>query len=899
MSGEKRHDPVRPLSADEEIDEELAQHVELLVARNIAKGMTPGAARAAAHERFGDALAVRAELRPIAHHHERKMRITEYLQELHHDLAFAVRTLRRAPLFSVVAVLTLAVAIGANTAMFSVVHRVLLRPLPYANAERTYTVNNSYPGTGLLKAAVSPAEFADLKEGLPGVDELAGVRPQPLSLTGDCGGDGSCEPQRVSAYTVSPNLFSLLGAGAALGTAFRPGDGAADAPATAVLSHALWVQRFGADSSIVGRTITTAGVVRTVIGVMPRDLRFPDVPVGYLSEPAELWLPYAWERDRQQGRGNQFLVVLARLRDGAVPEQLRAELDLLESRFKARFPPRYTGPSQWRLAETSLRTEMVGEVRPALLMLWGVVGLVLLIACANVANLLLARSAARETEMAVRSALGAGRGRIVRQLLAEAMVLGVAAGGSGLVLATLALGAVRTLAPPTLPQVATVGISGAVLLFALAAALGASLLCGLLPAIQLSRSDLQVTLRSGVRGLGGARAGRGMRRALVVGEVALSLVVLVSAGLLLRSFGAAQRVTPPFDAAGVLSFELTLPRASHPDAAAIVAFHTAFRTSLAAAPGVRAVSAILPLPLDGGRWSGSFYAEGRQPGPNDEYPNAQYNVALPGYFAAMRLPLREGREFTDDDAAGRTPVAIVNEALAAQYWPGENALGKRINTIDQEDGIYSTIIAVVPNVRRLGATEPEVPQIYLPLLQKIERRLSYVVRTEGDPLAAVGVVRETLRAIDPGLPVARVAAMEDLLARSVAPQRFNAALLGIFALIALVLASGGLFGVVSYLVVQRDHELGVRIALGGRPADILRLIVGDGMAMAGAGILIGIVGAWIATRALQGLLFGVSPNDPVTWITVAAVLAAVSFLASYLPARRATRIDPITALRGN
>lgn len=385
----------------------------------------------------------------------------------------------------------------------------------------------------------------------------------------------------------------------------------------------------------------------------------------------------------------------------------------------------------------------------------------------------------------------------------------------------------------------------------------------------------------------------------MVGEVAMTLVVLVSAGLLLRSFAAALRVTPPFEADGVLSFEVTLSRASYADAAAIVAFHSAFRTNLVAASGVRGVSAILPLPLDGGRWSGSFYPEGRMPGPNDEYPNAQYNVALPGYFAAMRIALREGREFTDDDAAGRTPVAIVNEALAARYWPGENAIGKRINTIDQPDGTFSTIIAVVPNVRRLGATEEEAPQIYLPLLQKIERRLSYVVRADGDPLAILPVVREALKGIDAGLPVARVARMSDLLARSVAPQRFNAALLGIFAVTALLLASGGLFGVVSYLVTQRDHELGVRMALGGRPVDILRLVVGDGMAMALTGIVIGLAGAWFATRALRGMLFGVTAGDPVTWVSVALLLGLVSFAASYLPARRATRIDPVVALRGN
>ncbi len=893
------HGPIRPVDPGIEVDEEIGEHLDLLTARYIAQGMSPAAARAAAEARFGDPAAVREALQPVARAIDRRRRVGEYLDELRHDVVFAFRTLRRAPLFTTVAVLTLAVAIGANTAMFSVVHRVLLEPLPYANAPRLWTLDNSYPGSGLLQAAVSPPEFADIKDGVPSFDAVVGIRPQPQALTGGCADEAACDPQRVSAYVVSPDLFTALGVEPMLGSGFRPTDGDEGAPATVVLSHGLWTQRFGADPAIVGRTVVAAGVPRTVLGVMPPGIRFPDTPVGYVREPADLWIPYDWARQRDEGRGNQFLVVLARARADAAPERIRAELDLLESRFKAEFPPRYTGPSQWRIVESPLREALVGDVRPALLLLWGIVALVLLVACANVANLLLARSAARGTEIAVRSALGAGRGRIVRQLLTEVAVLGGLAAASGIVLAAVALDIVRALAPSTFPQVAGVGMDGAVLAFALAAAIGTSMLCGLVPAISAARTDVQGALRSGGRAFGGARVGGRLRRALVVAEVAITFVVLVSAGLLLRTFDSLQRATPAFDASGVLTFEVTLPRATYADAAAIVAFHTTAREALAAVPGVTEVGAVLPLPLAGEGWSGSWYPEGRQPAPDEESPNTQYNVALPGYFAAMRIPLREGREFTLDDAADRPAVAIVNTALAERYWPGESAIGKRINTIDQPDGEYSTIVGVAPTVRRGGATEAEEPQVYLPLAQKIERRITYVVRAAGDPTAVVGGVRAAMRGVDASLPLAKLAPMDELVARSVAPQRFNATLLAAFALVALVLASGGLFGVVSYLVTQRGHELGVRLALGGRSRDILRLVIGDGMVMAGAGVALGVIGAWIATRALRGLLFGVSVSDPLTWGGVALLLLAVALVASWIPARRATRVDPVAALRGS
>lgn len=890
--------PLRPLASSEELDGELAQHLELLVARFVANGMSPEDALSAAHARFGDAAEIWRECAPMAQQLEQRSRFAKHLSEVKQDVHFTLRSLRRAPFFSTVAVLTLAVAIGANSAMFSVVNTVLLRGLPYAHADRVRVLTNSYPGTGLLTASVAPPEFAEMQEQLTSFDALAAVRAQPVNLSGDCGSASPCEPLRASSYAVSPNLFTLLGSTPSRGRNFVADDGADGAPPVAIISHALWVNRYGADSAILGRNMTVAGVVRSIVGVMPRDVRFPDVPVGSLDEPADLWVPYSWERDRNGERGNQFLTVLARSRAGVASERQQAELRQLESQFKARFPERYTGPSQWRISDTSLREAMTGSVRTALLLLWGIVALVLFIACANVANLMLARGASRTVELAVRAALGAGRGRLVRQLVVEAAILGIAAGAGGVLLGAEALRMVRVLAPASLPQLTAVSFDARALLFAIAAALLASVLCGVFPALQLTRTDLQGALRSGSRGTGGARSGRRTRRALVVVEVALTLVVLVNAGLLLRTFVAAQRVVPAFQADGVLTFEVALPRTSYANAASLAAMHTLLSQRLAELPGVTSVSAVYPLPLSGGQWSGSYYLEGRQPGPNEEYPNAQYSVALPRYFETMKIPLRAGREFTADDATGRTAVIVVNEAFAARNWPGENPLGKRVNTIDDRDGEYSTVVGVVPNVRRMGATDIDAPQVYRPFFQHAERRVSYVVRTREAPLSAVPAVRDAIRSLDAMLPLARISSLNDLVEKSVAPQRFNASVLGVFALIALLLASGGLFGVISYLVTQRNHELGVRMALGGQPTDIVRLVLTDGVLMAVGGVVIGAIGAWIMTRALQGLLFGVSRSDPVTWLVVPALLLVISLLAAWLPARRATRIDPAAVLRG-
>ncbi len=579
-----RRPPLRPIESSEELHEELAQHLELLVARFVAQGMSPEAARAAAQSRFGDPVAVLNACAPIARGLERRSRLTRLLQELAQDVRFAFRSWRRAPLFACVAVLTLAVAIGSNTAMYSIVHAVLLRALPYAHVEQVDVLNNSYPGSGLLSASVAPPEFVDMKEALPSYDAFAALRPVAVNLAGDCARAVSCDPVRASGYQVSPNLFALLGATPMLGRAFTDDDGADGAPAVALISHDLWMSRFGGDSAAVGRTFTAAGVVRSIIGIMPRGVRFPDVAIGYMTDPADLWIPYNWERDRNTERGNQFLLVVARSAPGARRARHQAELTLLESRLKQDFASRYTGPAAWRFSHASLRSVMTGTVRPAILLLWAIVSMILLIACANVANLLLARDASRASELAVRAALGAGRGRLIRQLFAETLLIGAVAAVAGLLVASALLQVIRVLGPSALPQLATVQLDTAVLLFALGVTFVATVACGVFPAFQLVRADLQSSLRSGARGAGTGRPARTLRRALVVGEVALTLVVLVNASLLIRSFRAAQQVVPAFDAHNLLTFEVALPRSAYPTRADVVAMQELLRTRLAELP---------------------------------------------------------------------------------------------------------------------------------------------------------------------------------------------------------------------------------------------------------------------------------------------------------------------------
>ncbi|HEX5725049.1 MAG TPA: ABC transporter permease [Longimicrobiaceae bacterium] len=805
------------------------------------------------------------------------------------DLRYALRTLRRSPGFAAVAVLTLALGIGANTAIFSVLQAVLLRPLPFADADRLMVFWNQYAGGGPQKGAISPSEFADYRRSLRAFESTAAVTDWNANLT------GRGEPERVQGFIVSPNLFDVLGVRPALGRAFAPGEGVEGNREVAVLSHALWQRSFGADPAVVGTTVRLNGNTYTVVGVMPPEVRFPDAPGLLFPERADLWVPRAWESFADE-RGNQYLRVVGRLREGGTAEGAAAELRALAARFQAEYPESYPVASGWRPVAIPLREEYVGQVRPALLVLAGAVGLVLLIACANVANLLLARSAARRREIAVRSAVGAARGRLVRQLLTESLVLALAGAVAGVALASWGVAVLARVGPRSIPRLEETTVDLRVAGFALAASLLTAALFGLVPALQLARPAAAV-----LGAAGRASPDRGRRRLrsfLVAAQVALAVVVLVGAGLLLRSFARLQGTDPGFDPRGVLTFQVSLPPLRYDSLDQRVAVWDEVLGRVAALPGVRAAGGVNPLPLSGDAWSASFMVEGQPVPPGGEYPHAEYAAVSPDYFRAMGISLHAGRAFTGADRAGAPAVAVVDERLARRYWPGEDPVGKRLSLAGQPDTVFTEVVGVVEHVRAVGLHQEGEPQVYVPLLQRSNRSAYMAVSApRGDPLRLAAAIRAEVRRADPELPIAKVATMEQVLARATADRQFSLVVLAVFAAAALLLAAVGIYGVASYLVAQRTREIGIRMALGARGADVLRLVAGEGLAVVAAGIVAGTVGALAFARLLSGLLYGLTATDPLTYLGVALLLGAVATAALLLPARRASRVDPVVALR--
>ena len=881
---------------DEEVDDELREHVEMLVRRLEREGLSPEAARDAALRRFGDLATVRAECRTLAHDVEVQMKRQDFWQQLQQDAAYAVRTLLRSPLYTTIAVLTLAIGIGASTAIFSVVHAVLLKALPYREADRVVAIWNGYrQGGDVQTTAIAPAEFADVMEQNRAFDQVAAISRGAANLTGSCASASACEPERVTGYTVSPNLFSLLGASPLLGRVFTEAEGAQGADPVVVLSHALWMRRFGGDTAVLGRTVNINGRLRTIIGVMPAHVRFPDAPIGFLRERGDLWVPYSWQRSRGEERGNQYLGFIARRKHDVSFEEALVDLEAISARFRSAFADRYAlSATPWALSARPLRDEMIGDVRRPLLVVLGAVLLLMLIACANVTHLSLARAAARTQEFAVRTALGAGRLRLVRQLMTESLLLGLASGAAGIAIAIGGTRALVRLDPGIIPHLDATRVNGSVLLFALAATVFCALLVGVLPAIRQSTTRVHDAIRAG-RG-DAAQPRRRLRGLLVVAEVAMALVILVGAGLLTRSFIALQRVDPGFAPGQALTFAVTLPRARYDSAAKMIAFHQQLQPRLAAIPGVTAASGVDPLPLGGTNWSGTFHVEGQIVPPGGQDPHGEYAVALPGFVKALGMTLLRGREFAATDGPSAPAVVIVDDRLAEKYWPGQDALGKRLSQ-QSAQGPFATVVGVVRHVYRVGPAREGEPQIYFPFAQHVQTPLSYSVRTSVDPMTVLRAVRREVAAIDAELPIARVASMETLASAALSRERFNALILVVFAGTALLLAAIGLYGVMAYLVTQRQAEIGIRLALGGGPRHVARMVIGDGMRMAVAGIVLGTIASLALARVLEGLLYGIAPTDPVTYVAIAVTLALVALAASALPARRATKADPVSALR--
>jgi putative ABC transport system permease protein len=704
--------------------------------------------------------------------------------------------------------------------------------------------------------------------------------------------DGA-EPERVAAYIVTPNIFDLLGATPMLGRSFVEGDGALNAPAVVVLSHALWQRRFGADRTLVGKSVSISGVMRTVVGVMPPDIRFPDAPVSFLREPAELWVPTGWTQQRGDSRGNQILALLARLRPGVPLAQGQSELDRVAAGFRRAYPERYASATSknWKLQAVPLREEMVGGVRDGLLIIAGAVGLVLLIACVNVANLLLARGATRQREFAIRQALGAGRGRLVRQLLTESVVLTFSGGIVGLALGWAGVRLLVAYGASGIPRVADATINANVLAVSFGLSVFSGIFVGLFPAIDRSLGGGRAASSATTRG---ATAGRHrLRSVLVSAQVAMALVVLVAAGLLTRSFVALEQVKLGFDAEHVASFQLTTPRVKYDSLSKVVAFYEQIQTAIASLPGVSSASAVYPLPMSDDGWSGSFRVDGEPDGPNDPIPHAEYAATMPGYFRTLGIRLISGREFAATDVKGSPAVVVVDEQLAREHWPHESAINKRIGS----PGQWMTVIGVVGHVHNAGPRTSGEPQLYLPFLQSPQSTMSIVARSDASVASLAPALRTAVYAVDRAMPVAKLRPVSEFVTAGFAKQRFDMLLIAAFAVTALVLAMVGLYGVIAYLVTQRTREIGIRMALGGRASSIKVMVLREGIFITLTGILVGGAAAVLLTRLLAEQLFAVSTFDPLTYVTIACALAVVAVVASYGPARRATEIDPMAALR--
>ncbi len=802
------------------------------------------------------------------------------MQTLRQDLRYGARMLLKNPGFTLIAVLTLALGIGANTAIFSVVNGVLLRPLPYFDADRVVTLWQRNNQSGAKENGASPANFFDWQSRSQAFAEMAAAEPYSLNLT------GQDEPEAFRAWLVTAGFFQILGAGALHGRTFAQEEYKAGNERVVIISYGLWQRRFGADPNLIGRTLRLNGQQYTVLGVMPPEFQFPT--------GREMWAPrIATERD-QVIRGSGYLPVIGRLKPGVTLAQAQEEMDGIAARLTAEYPQ---ANAERGVMVVPLPEQLTGRVRPALLVLLGAVGMLLLIACANVASLLLARAAEREREFAVRAALGAARGRLARQLLTESLLLAQLGGLLGILLAGWASSAILSLSPGDLPRVGEVRIDGRVLAFALGVSALTALIFGLAPALRFSRPDLNRSLKEGGRGTTGLARHR-LRQALVVSEVALALVLLVGAGLLLRSFARLLQVNPGFSTDRALALEVHIfGVARTPELKAAFIEQTLDR--IAALSGVQAAGAVSALPFHDNAISPNtaFTIEGRPlPLPGQE-PTAYLTVATADYFNTLGIPLRRGRFFSRFDRRDAPPVALVNETMARRYWPGEDPVGRKVSARLFGQVIACEIAGVVGDVRHTGLDSDPRPELFLPHLQNAYGSMTYVVRTAGDPLALLPAVKKEIWAVNKNLPFTSTATVEQLVSRTLDERRFTLLLLGSFAALALLLAAVGLYGLISFTTRQRTHEIGVRMALGARARDITRLVVREGLQLALPGVAIGVAGAWALTRFLSGLLFGVSATDPVTFAALSTLLLVVALLACYIPARRAAKVDPMFALR--
>jgi putative ABC transport system permease protein len=810
------------------------------------------------------------------------------------DLRYAIRGFIKRPGFAVIAILTLSLGIGATTAIFSVVQAVLLRPLEYPAADRLVKLHGFDKDEG-VPGNLSPADFLDFERdntvfARMGANGFVGL----FTITG-----GHGEAERVGGVNVTEGYFATLQVQPAIGRSFLPEEDRPGAPRVALITDGFWRRRYGADPAIVGSNITVNALPAMVVGVLPPTFRHLEINP---ERPADIFMLFRFN-PAEANRGGHFIRGVGRLKDGVTVEGARAEIEAIAARLEQQYPKDNTDQG---VVLTPLLESMVGESRPVLLLLSAAVGFVLLVACANVANLLLARGTGRLRELALRAAIGADRGRLIRQMLTESAVLSLMGAAGGVILAWWATRALSVLAATSLPRADQIGLDGAVLAFAVAAALLTSVVFGLLPALHLSRSDLNESLKEGGKQQGAA-IGRASRELLIVAEVALSVVLLVGAGLFARSLWQLQHVDPGFNAEHVLSMEVSLPVARYEEGEQMP-FYQRLEERVRALPGVAQVGAINILPLSNNYDSQGIQIDDR-PMPEGQGQAPQVRSITPGYFRALGIPMNKGREFDAHDVNDGQLVVIVSRSMANKYWPGEtDVIGKRVTHnagIPRErqqvvGGPGSrVVVGVVEDVKHLGLDESEVPMMYEPHTQQPSyHTMRLVVRADADAAALARSVRAELTQMDSEVPLSQVAALSTALDQSVARPRLRAALLGLFALLALALAAIGVYGVVSYLVGQRTQEIGVRRALGARAVDVMGMLVREAMRPVAIGIAVGVAGAFGLTRALSAMLFGISPTDAITYVVACSVLALAALLASVVPARRALRVDPITAVRG-
>jgi predicted permease len=859
----------------EEIQEHLAEKIEELV----ADGMSREEATHAARREFGNVTLVQEDGRSTWQ--------WPSVESFFADIRYSLRTLRKSPGFAAVAVLTLALGIGGNATIFSVVYTVLLKALLYPLANRLVMVyeNVRLPNYQNDRNDPSPGNFSDWMAQNTVFESMAAYRNRSFNLT------GVGEPLRVEGELVSANFFATLRVDPAQGRVLTSEEDQPGNSHVVMISDGLWKSRFGSDPQVLGKKILLDGESYVVIGVMQPGFHFPDID-------DQIWAPMALSPADLNNRGSHYLQIFARLKPSVTLSQAQAEMNVIAKHLAELYPDSNIGQT---VNVVPLFEEIAGSVRPTLLVLWGAVGFILVIVCANIANLLLARASARHQEIALRLTLGAGRSRVFRQLLTESMLLALLGCALGLLLANWGISALRLLAAANLPRTDEIALNVPVLIFSAAIATLAGIAVGVVPAVQASRENLHETLKAGSRESPMGSHLR-MRNLLVILETSLGVIVVIGAGLLLRSFQRIEQAPLGFQPHGVLTFRVIPRGAKYSEVAQRASFYQQAVQQLSALPEVKSSAAVTFLPLTLVRSAKGFTIESRPQSAPGQIPMAGYDVVTPGYFSTMQIPLLEGRDFSWLDAPDRQPIIIINGAMAKTYWPGEDPLGKHIHQGGPDDHEFPwlTIAGVVGDVREYDPVTSPRPTMYFPITQFADSGgvlRDWVIRTAGDPIRVASAIRGVIWAVDKDLPVTRVRTMEEVRSLSVASRRLSLLLFELFAAIALVLATVGIYGVMTYNVTQRTREIGVRVALGARSNDVMRLVIGQAVRVAAIGVTLGLITALALTRLMSSMTYGVSSTDPVTFLTVALLLAFVSLAACYLPARRAMRVDPMVALR--